>query len=307
MGYKAGKGDMPFASQKISIPILGTSGTGIIWLFVGLLLTAVWSNSAKSQEPVVIGSSQPQIQVNEEAAYVRAYQEMPLGSRLPLFDPTKDTLKSRVIYLPQAVSKVPHPQVNSTSNGEKELAAPAPVITVEINETETIPEPSPQTDTATEQAEPEFSETRTAAPIEQTQSTSSSVESDEKELAAIPPTPPDVIDQSSASNTKSTLTDPITIIFNDGEKDIRTDETEKLAAFANELVTNDNIRLQLRSYASDVNESASAARRLSLARALAVRSFLIEAGVNSTRIDVRALGAKNERGPADRVDLVVVN
>ena len=96
-------------------------------------------------------------------------------------------------------------------------------------------------------------------------------------------------------------------IFNDGEKDIRSDETEKLAAFANELVTIDNIRLQLRSYASDVNESASAARRLSLARALAVRSFLIEAGVNSTRIDVRALGAKNERGPADRVDLVVAN
>ena len=29
MGYKAGKGDMPFASQKISIPILGTSGAGI--------------------------------------------------------------------------------------------------------------------------------------------------------------------------------------------------------------------------------------------------------------------------------------
>ena len=305
MGYKVGKGDMPFASQKINIPILGTSGTGIIWLFVALLLTAVWPDPAKSQEPVVIGSSQPQIQVNEEAAYVRAYQEMPLGSRLPLFDPTKDTLKSRVIYLPQAVSKVPNPQVNSTSNGEKELAAPAPVTTVEINET--IPEPSPQTGVATERAEPELSETRSSTPIEQTQSTSPSLESGEEELAAIPPTPPDVIDQSESSNTRSTLTDPITIIFNDGEKDIRADETEKLAAFANELVANSSTRLQLRSYATDINESASAARRLSLARALAVRSFLIEAGVNSTRIDVRALGAKNERGPADRVDLVVAN
>lgn len=307
MGYKVGKGDMPFASQKISIPILGTSGTGIIWLFVALLLTAMWPNPAKSQEPVVIGSSQPQIQVNEEAAYVRAYHAVPLDSRLPLFDPTKDTLKSRVIYLPQAVSKVTNPQVNSTSNGEKDLVAPAPVTTVEINEPETIPEPSPQTDTATERAEPGLSETRTATPIEQTHSASSSIESDQGELAAIPPTPQDVIDQSSSRNTKSILTDPFTIIFNDGEKDLRADETEKLAAFANELVANDSPRLQLRSYASDLNESASAARRLSLARALAVRSFLIEAGVHSTRIDVRALGAKNERGPADRVDLVVAN
>ena len=307
MGYKVGKGDMPFASQKTSIHILGTSGTGIIWLFVALLLTALWPNPAKSQEPVVIGSSQPQIQVNEEAAYVGAYQEMPLSARLPLFDPAKDTLKSRVIYLPQAASKAPNPQVNSISNGEKNLAAPVPVTTVEINETETIPEASPQTGTATERAEPELSETRTATPIEKTQSTSPSIESHREELAAIPPTPPDVIDQSGSSNTKSILTDPITIIFNDGEKDLRADETEKLAAFANELATNDSTRLQLRSYASDVNESASAARRLSLARALAVRSFLIEAGVNSTRIDVRALGSKNERGPADRVDLVVAN
>ena len=114
-------------------------------------------------------------------------------------------------------------------------------------------------------------------------------------------------DQREPGNTKSIATDPITIIFNDGEKDIRIEETEKLAAFADGLLRNDTARLQLRSYASNIDDSASAARRLSLARALAVRSFLIEAGVNSTRIDVRALGAKNESGPPDRVDLVVAN
>ena len=307
MGYKVEKGDMPFASQKISISIRETSDTGIICLFMALLLTTAWLKPAKSQEPIVIGSSQPQIQVNEEAAYVRAYPEMTIGSRLPLFDPAKDTLKSRVIYLPQTISRIPNPQVDPTANGEKEPAAPARVTTVEINETEVIPNPSSHTGPAAERAEPELSDTETTTPIERTQSTSSSVNSGEKELAAIPPNPPDAIDRSGSSNTKSIFTDPLTIIFGDGEKDIRADETERLAAFANELVANDSTRLQLRSYASDVNESASAARRLSLARALAVRSFLIEAGVNSTRIDVRALGAKNERGPADRVDLVVAN
>ncbi|MBT05390.1 MAG: hypothetical protein CMM32_00510 [Rhodospirillaceae bacterium] len=307
MGYKVGKGNMPFASHKISTSIRGTSGTGIIWLLVTLLLTSGWLNPAKSQEPVVIGSSQPQIQVNEEAVFVRDYQGTNVGPRLPLFDPTKDTLKSRVIYLPQAVSNAPNPQVNSTNNSGKELVAPAPITMVEINETGVIPDPSPQTNTREERGEPELSEKGTATPIAQAQSASSRVESTDKELAAIPPNSPGINDRSDPSNTKSILTGPLTIIFKDGEKDIRADETDKLAAFANELVANGSTRLQLRSYASDVNESASAARRLSLARALAVRSFLIEAGVNSTRIDVRALGAKNEDGPADRVDLVVAN
>lgn len=70
--------------------------------------------------------------------------------------------------------------------------------------------------------------------------------------------------------------------------------------------TNEETRVQLLAYASAPGaDNASQARRLSLSRALAVRSYLIEKGVRSTRIDVRALGNKNEGGPADRVDVVV--
>ena len=50
----------------------------------------------------------------------------------------------------------------------------------------------------------------------------------------------------------------------------------------------------------------AAARRLSLSRALQVRSYLIDQGVRSTRIDVRALGANVPSGPADRVDIKTV-
>ena len=39
--------------------------------------------------------------------------------------------------------------------------------------------------------------------------------------------------------------------------------------------------------------------------ALAIRSFLIENGVRSTRIDVRALGNKTSEEPLNRVDLNV--
>jgi hypothetical protein len=66
------------------------------------------------------------------------------------------------------------------------------------------------------------------------------------------------------------------------------------------------LRVQLRAFAEGTEESASQARRLSLVRALAVRSYLMEKGVRSTRVDVRALGAKAEDGPADRVDVVLV-
>jgi len=65
-------------------------------------------------------------------------------------------------------------------------------------------------------------------------------------------------------------------------------------------------RLQLKAYAGGTSETPSSARRLSLSRALAVRSFLIESGVRSTRIDVRALGRASDAGPPDRVDVVLL-
>jgi outer membrane protein OmpA-like peptidoglycan-associated protein len=65
------------------------------------------------------------------------------------------------------------------------------------------------------------------------------------------------------------------------------------------------LRIQLLAYAGQIGDSPSQARRLSLSRALAARSKLIEQGVRSTRIDVRALGNKSAGGPADRIDIIV--
>jgi outer membrane protein OmpA-like peptidoglycan-associated protein len=59
-------------------------------------------------------------------------------------------------------------------------------------------------------------------------------------------------------------------------------------------------------YAPGTPEDPSTARRLSLARALAVRGMLIAEGIASPRILVRALGASApiSAGPPDRADLV---
>ena len=68
----------------------------------------------------------------------------------------------------------------------------------------------------------------------------------------------------------------------------------------------DDIRIQLIGFASNDGGSASQARRSSLFRALAVRSYLMKEGIRSTRMDVRALGQTNvEGGPPDRVDILV--
>lgn len=64
-------------------------------------------------------------------------------------------------------------------------------------------------------------------------------------------------------------------------------------------------RVQLEAYGGTPGDKSSDARRLSLKRALAVRQLLIDDGVPSARIDVRAMGGVDDKGPVDRVDVFV--
>ncbi|HEY0282722.1 MAG TPA: hypothetical protein VGC27_08870, partial [Rhizomicrobium sp.] len=62
-------------------------------------------------------------------------------------------------------------------------------------------------------------------------------------------------------------------------------------------------RLQLLAFGGPHGEKSSDSRRLSLRRALIVRQILIDNGVPSERIDVRAMGGTDDSGPLDRVDV----
>ena len=79
---------------------------------------------------------------------------------------------------------------------------------------------------------------------------------------------------------------------------------DTLAHLASRMTDDATLEVELLAYATGDEENSSKARRLSLSRALAVRSFLIDQGVRSTRIEVRALGNKVPEGPPDRVDIV---
>ena len=74
-----------------------------------------------------------------------------------------------------------------------------------------------------------------------------------------------------------------------------------LTELARSLREDKEKKVKLLAHASDEDRNA---RRTSLTRARAVRSFLVDKGVASTRIDVRPLGATSKGGPPDRVDIV---
>jgi outer membrane protein OmpA-like peptidoglycan-associated protein len=94
------------------------------------------------------------------------------------------------------------------------------------------------------------------------------------------------------------------LAFGPGSAELTDTARQDLLALARSLSRDASSRIQLLAYAADDGEGASKARRLSLSRALAVRAFLIDQGVRSTRMDVRALGSNVEGGPADRVDVM---
>ncbi|MHA1570163.1 MAG: OmpA family protein [Alphaproteobacteria bacterium] len=125
-------------------------------------------------------------------------------------------------------------------------------------------------------------------------------------MAALPPAKAPDKTPAKASPAPAITGDSLRLTFTTAKAELKPEATERLTALAARLMEGPEMRVQLKAYAAGTAETASQARRLSLSRALAVRSFLIAKGVESTRMDVRALGTKFEEGPPDRVDILIV-
>ena len=113
-------------------------------------------------------------------------------------------------------------------------------------------------------------------------------------VASVPP--------SSAPTPSGVIT---RLIFPTGNADVSGPLAQQLDTVTTTMLARDE-RLLLQAYAAAGQAGASGSRRLSLARALEVRSYLIRKGLKSTRIDVRALGTSAASGPADRVDIILL-
>jgi outer membrane protein OmpA-like peptidoglycan-associated protein len=150
---------------------------------------------------------------------------------------------------------------------EPELPPPAPGLLKDA-EGQPVPAPEPAATAPSTRAEPSATQT-----------------------AAVPPPSP-----AGAEKTQ--------ILFATGETELTEDAKTQLLGVAGSLLEDESARIQLTAFAKAVDSGSRSARRLSLSRAIAIRAFLVEQGIESTRMYVRALGDKISDGPADRVDIL---
>ncbi len=101
--------------------------------------------------------------------------------------------------------------------------------------------------------------------------------------------------------------DLLRIPFAPNSTEIPVDGKVFLDKLAKRMGKESGLRIQLLGYAGSANDSPSKSRRLSLFRALSVRTYLMKKGIRSTRMDVRALGNRAESGSHDRVDAKIRN
>jgi outer membrane protein OmpA-like peptidoglycan-associated protein len=134
----------------------------------------------------------------------------------------------------------------------------------------------------------------------------------EKLVAAIPPpvaAPPPAA-ANAAVPAAVTLAGERTVRmqFAAGAEEVPETAKTSLDDLVQKLAANEQARLQLIAYAAGGANEANEARRLSLRRAVAVRNYLRDKGIASSRMDVRALGNRSEgSAPADRVDIVMLD
>lgn len=91
-----------------------------------------------------------------------------------------------------------------------------------------------------------------------------------------------------------------TILFDEKGVDLSLQAAETLDKIAR-LANQSEARIQLFGYAGDKKSSPSTTRRLALRRTVGVRGYLMDQGVDGTRIDLRPQGPRTEDGPREAV------
>ena len=121
---------------------------------------------------------------------------------------------------------------------------------------------------------------------------------------APPPAPPPISDAATSAATATGT--GLRVTFGTGEVDLSPVSASAIHGLVQGAPAGDSTSYNVVAYAAGTPEDPSTARRLSLSRALAVRSALIADGISSTRIYVRALGAPEGDATPDRVDVAVL-
>jgi outer membrane protein OmpA-like peptidoglycan-associated protein len=98
----------------------------------------------------------------------------------------------------------------------------------------------------------------------------------------------------------------ISMVFKPTETALPLTMKEGMDKMVAKLRADEKLRVNILAYASAAADQANTARRVSLSRALSVRAYLIDNGINNLRINVQAEGDKNPGGAPDRVEIWLV-
>ena len=121
-----------------------------------------------------------------------------------------------------------------------------------------------------------------------------------------PQPPPPVPVSADAAGEVNKVLGGIRVTFGAGSSVLNPTTEAALRSLARMLKGNEQASLNVLAYAAGSAEDPSTPRRLSLSRGMAARAVLLNEGIASTRIYVRALGAAGPGAPPDRVDVLQV-
>ena len=101
---------------------------------------------------------------------------------------------------------------------------------------------------------------------------------------------------------------PVMLVYKEGEISLPEDAATLIEQdILGSMKRSPHTRVRIMAYAAASDGKETTARRLSLARALEVRSYLMSQGIDATRLDVRAMGIQPDRAAiADKVDMILV-
>jgi outer membrane protein OmpA-like peptidoglycan-associated protein len=184
-------------------------------------------------------------------------------------------------------------------------AAPPPPALAPSPAHDDAPNPPPQPPAQAHSDSAPVSLTASPSAPASTQTTAADSQTVSAANNVTPATRPAQVQVASAASMGSVVN---TVKFATGATDLPANSQSVLDTVAAKLMADDALRVQLVAHATGSADQAMEARRVSLARAVAVRAYLIDKGVRSLRMDVRALGNRSDDAPAtDQVDLVIVS
>ena len=163
-------------------------------------------------------------------------------------------------------------------------------------------EPSASSLPASSPAVSEDSAPVSLLPAESTVPADTSATETATETAVETPASPAPLQQTAALLDPLVMED-ISFTFDADSAELTPSARAALRTLADDLRGSDEDRIQVLGFASSEDGSPDLARQLALSRALKVRTFLIDAGIPSARIQVRPPSALSGSGPANRVDI----